>query len=162
MLWKECWCIMAWNLWHVDDMNWLSYIEGFSQRIDDFVSKYFFDHIFQHWSAFHWQILTVSLNLEHVTSPVSWACLEKRLLLYVSIYIFWHFLLFFFIKFVFLSSSFIYLMKSNSHNKLLLIRNYPWNCMLGICNFYKAQLSKIATVLRYLFGRFIWISFNYF
>ena len=99
MLWKECWCIMAWNSWHVDDMNWLSYIEGFSQRIDDFVSKYFFDHIFQHWSVFHWQILTVSLNLEHVTSPVSWACLQKRMLLYVSKYIFWHFFVVFLYKF---------------------------------------------------------------
>ena len=89
---------MAWNSRRVDDMNWLSYIEGFSQRIDDFVSKYFFDHIFQHWSAFHWQILTVSLNLEHVTSPVSWACLEKRMLLYVSIYIFWHFFVVFLYK----------------------------------------------------------------
>ena len=89
---------MAWNSRRVDDMNWLSYIEGFSQRIDDFVSKYFFDHIFQHWSVFHWQILTVSLNLEHVTSPVSWACLEKRMLLYVSIYIFWHFFVVFLYK----------------------------------------------------------------
>ena len=89
---------MAWNSRRVDDMNWLSYIEGFSQRIDDFVSKYFFDHIFQHWSVFHWQILTVSLNLEHVTSPVRWACLEKRMLLYVSIYIFWHFFVVFLYK----------------------------------------------------------------
>ena len=89
---------MAWNSRRVDDMNWLSYIEGFSQRIDDFVSKYFFDHIFQHWSVSHWQILTVSLNLEHVTSPVSWACLEKRMLLYVSIYIFWHFFVVFLYK----------------------------------------------------------------
>ena len=80
--------------WH----DWLSYIEGFSQRIDDFVSKYFFDHIFQYWSVSHWQILTVSLNLEHVTSPVSWACLEKRMLLYVSIYIFWHFFVVFLYK----------------------------------------------------------------
>ena len=98
ILWKECWCIMAWNSRRVDDMNWLSYIEGFSQRIDDFVSKYFFDHIFQHWSVSHWQILTVSLNLEHVTSPVSWACLEKRMLLYVSIYIFRHFFVVFLYK----------------------------------------------------------------
>ena len=98
MFWKECWCIMAWNSWHVDDMNWLSYIEGFSQRIDDFISKYFFDHILQHWSVFHWQILIISLNLEHVTSPVSWAYLEKRLLLYVSIYIFWHFFVVFLYK----------------------------------------------------------------
>ena len=33
---------MAWNSRRVDDMNWLSYIEGFSQKIDDFVSNYFF------------------------------------------------------------------------------------------------------------------------